>query len=50
MKIVAVAKYGLNERELKTTRVYVIGFLTLYEKDDVKVPEAKKKCLLIGVF
>ncbi|KAB1253961.1 ATP synthase subunit gamma; mitochondrial [Camelus dromedarius] len=49
MKMVAAAKYARAERELKPARVYGIGSLALYEKADIKVPEDKKKHLLIGV-
>ncbi|TEA26106.1 hypothetical protein DBR06_SOUSAS2210086, partial [Sousa chinensis] len=49
MKMVAAAKYARAERELKPARVYGIGCLALYEKADIKVPEDKKKHLLIGV-
>uniref|UniRef100_A0A2K6EYE3 ATP synthase subunit gamma n=1 Tax=Propithecus coquereli TaxID=379532 RepID=A0A2K6EYE3_PROCO len=49
MKMVAAAKYARAERELKPARVYGIGSLVLYEKADIKVPEEKKKHLLIGV-
>ncbi|CAD7668059.1 unnamed protein product [Nyctereutes procyonoides] len=49
MKMVAAAKYALAEGELKPAQVYGIGFLALYEKADIKVPENKKKHLLIGV-
>ncbi|ELW68626.1 ATP synthase subunit gamma, mitochondrial [Tupaia chinensis] len=48
MKMVAAAKYARAERELKPARVYGKA-LALYEKVDIKVPEAKKKHLLIGV-
>ncbi|XP_023609325.1 ATP synthase subunit gamma, mitochondrial isoform X5 [Myotis lucifugus] len=49
MKMVAAAKYARAERELKPARVYGTGSLALYEKADIKVPEDKKKHLLIGV-
>uniref|UniRef100_A0A2K6FE13 ATP synthase F(1) complex subunit gamma, mitochondrial n=1 Tax=Propithecus coquereli TaxID=379532 RepID=A0A2K6FE13_PROCO len=49
MKMVAAAKYARAERELKPARVYGVGSLALYEKADIKVPEDKKKHLLIGV-
>ncbi|XP_032254629.1 LOW QUALITY PROTEIN: ATP synthase subunit gamma, mitochondrial-like [Phoca vitulina] len=49
MKMVVAAKYARAERELKPARVYGIGSLALYEKADIKVPEHKKKHLLIGV-
>ncbi|MBW02198.1 ATP synthase subunit gamma, mitochondrial, partial [Eschrichtius robustus] len=56
MKMVAAAKYSRAERELKPARVYGAGSLAslfvnhpLYEKADIKVPEDKKKHLLIGV-
>lgn len=34
---------------MKPAQVYGTGYLTLYEKADIKVPEHKKKHLLIGV-
>ncbi|KAL4669887.1 hypothetical protein H8959_008441 [Pygathrix nigripes] len=49
MKMVAAAKYARAERELKPARIYGLGSLALYEKADIKVPEDKKKHLLIGV-
>ncbi|XP_032707902.1 LOW QUALITY PROTEIN: ATP synthase subunit gamma, mitochondrial-like [Lontra canadensis] len=49
MKMVAAAKYARAEREWKPARVYRIGSLALYEKADIKVPEDKKKHLLISV-
>ncbi|XP_012371055.1 ATP synthase subunit gamma, mitochondrial [Octodon degus] len=49
MKMVAAAKYARAERELKPARIYGIGSFALYEKADIKVPEDKKKHLLIGV-
>uniref|UniRef100_A0A6I8NP01 ATP synthase F(1) complex subunit gamma, mitochondrial n=4 Tax=Ornithorhynchus anatinus TaxID=9258 RepID=A0A6I8NP01_ORNAN len=49
MKMVAAAKYARAERELKPARVYGVGALALYEKADIKVPEDKKKHLIIGV-
>nr|AAW78971.1 GekBS125P [Gekko japonicus] len=49
MKMVAAAKYARAERDLKPARVYGIGSLALYEKADIKVPEDKKKHLIIGV-
>ncbi|EHB01867.1 ATP synthase subunit gamma, mitochondrial [Heterocephalus glaber] len=49
MKMVAAAKYARAERELKPARIYGVGSLALYEKADIKVPEDKKKHLLIGV-
>ncbi|XP_030427534.1 ATP synthase subunit gamma, mitochondrial isoform X1 [Gopherus flavomarginatus] len=49
MKMVAAAKYARAERELKPARVYGVGSLALYEKAEIKVPEDKKKHLIIGV-
>uniref|UniRef100_A0A8C5XZH9 ATP synthase subunit gamma n=1 Tax=Microcebus murinus TaxID=30608 RepID=A0A8C5XZH9_MICMU len=49
MKMVAAAKYARAERDLKPARVYGIGSLALYEKADIKVPEDKKKHLIIDV-
>ncbi|EMP38831.1 ATP synthase subunit gamma [Chelonia mydas] len=49
MKMVAAAKYARAERELKPARVYGVGALALYEKAEIKVPEDKKKHLIIGV-
>ncbi|XP_006886839.1 PREDICTED: ATP synthase subunit gamma, mitochondrial-like [Elephantulus edwardii] len=49
MKMVAAAKYARAERELKPARVYEVGSLALYEKADIKVPENKKRHLIIGV-
>ncbi|KYO38773.1 transcription initiation factor TFIID subunit 3 isoform B [Alligator mississippiensis] len=49
MKMVAAAKYARAERELKPARVYGVGALALYEKAEIKVPEDKKKHLIVGV-
>ncbi|XP_074874288.1 ATP synthase F(1) complex subunit gamma, mitochondrial isoform X1 [Carettochelys insculpta] len=49
MKMVAAAKYAKAERDLKPARVYGVGALALYEKSEIKVPEDKKKHLVIGV-
>ena len=49
MKMVSAAKYARAERELKPARVYGVGALALYEKMDIKVPEDKKKYLIVGV-
>uniref|UniRef100_A0A2K6TDC9 ATP synthase F(1) complex subunit gamma, mitochondrial n=1 Tax=Saimiri boliviensis boliviensis TaxID=39432 RepID=A0A2K6TDC9_SAIBB len=51
MKMVAAAKYARaeRERELKPARIYGLGSLALYEKAVIKVPEDKKKHLLIAV-
>uniref|UniRef100_K7G2H8 ATP synthase F(1) complex subunit gamma, mitochondrial n=1 Tax=Pelodiscus sinensis TaxID=13735 RepID=K7G2H8_PELSI len=47
MKMVAAAKYAKAERDLKPARVYGVGALALYEKAEIKVPEDKKKHLII---
>uniref|UniRef100_A0A8D0G3L1 ATP synthase subunit gamma n=2 Tax=Sphenodon punctatus TaxID=8508 RepID=A0A8D0G3L1_SPHPU len=49
MKMVSAAKYARAERELKPARVYGVGALSLYEKAEIKVPEDKKKYLIVGV-
>ncbi|XP_037099580.1 ATP synthase subunit gamma, mitochondrial isoform X2 [Syngnathus acus] len=50
MKMVAAAKYARAERQLKPSRVYGTGALSLYEKAEIKAPEDKAaKHLIIGV-
>ncbi|KAL0595563.1 ATP synthase subunit gamma, mitochondrial [Plecturocebus cupreus] len=49
MKMAAAAKYAQAERELKLAQIHGLGSLALYDKADIKVPEDKKKHLLIGV-
>jgi len=48
MKMVAAAKYARAERQLKPARVYGTGALALYEKAEIKVPDANKH-LIVGV-
>jgi len=48
MKMVSAAKYSRAERQLKPARVYGNGALALYEKADIKAPEASKH-LIVGV-
>ncbi|XP_012370851.1 ATP synthase subunit gamma, mitochondrial-like [Octodon degus] len=49
MKVVAAAKYAQAERELNAAHIHGRGSFVLCEKAGIKVPEDKKKRLLIGV-